>query len=302
MPISDNFPLHYVKQVEVVYGPGSALYGADAMTGVINLITHSPEEMDSVSMTVDAGNFGDRRFTLNGGKELTDNIAVSLYGHVQQADNYDVSKDFESFTLGDLTTFDGTTVVAAGDRQGFRADTKSYSVGGKLLLGENLTVGAHQSYFRNPGDTGALPNTTNYDANANIHTKQTSVYAKYNAELTDALSATFSTGYLHFEMDDKSKFSNIFTNFDDGYKYTEGQRSYGEVQVDYELDENDQFIAGAIFENMGAIPKTADMNHPFNHQTGTFQGHYVGTDGTLPIRIFEIDYTNMGGFAQWEHK
>ena len=36
--------LYNVKQIEVVYGPASALYGADAFTGVINLITLSDEK------------------------------------------------------------------------------------------------------------------------------------------------------------------------------------------------------------------------------------------------------------------
>ena len=38
-------PIELVSRIEVVRGPGSALYGADALTGVINIITKSPEEL-----------------------------------------------------------------------------------------------------------------------------------------------------------------------------------------------------------------------------------------------------------------
>lgn len=44
IPILENFPVHFAKQVEVVYGPASALYGADAFTGVINIVTWKGEE------------------------------------------------------------------------------------------------------------------------------------------------------------------------------------------------------------------------------------------------------------------
>ena len=36
---SDNLLLHGIERVEVVRGPGSAVYGADAFAGVVNLVT-----------------------------------------------------------------------------------------------------------------------------------------------------------------------------------------------------------------------------------------------------------------------
>ncbi len=47
-----------IKQIEVVRGPGSAVWGANAMSGVINLITKSPREMQGTSVTLGGGDFG----------------------------------------------------------------------------------------------------------------------------------------------------------------------------------------------------------------------------------------------------
>ena len=44
-----------IKQIEVVRGPGSAVWGANAMSGVINLITKSPQEMEGTSVTLGGG-------------------------------------------------------------------------------------------------------------------------------------------------------------------------------------------------------------------------------------------------------
>ena len=40
-----QFPLTHVKQVEIVYGPASTMYGANAFLGVVNVVTKSPEEL-----------------------------------------------------------------------------------------------------------------------------------------------------------------------------------------------------------------------------------------------------------------
>ena len=44
-----------IKQIEIVRGPGSAVWGANAQTGVINVITKSPREMEGTSVTLGGG-------------------------------------------------------------------------------------------------------------------------------------------------------------------------------------------------------------------------------------------------------
>ncbi len=48
-------PLSIVKQIEVIRGPASALYGADAFLGVVNIITLSPEDVPRVGATLAGG-------------------------------------------------------------------------------------------------------------------------------------------------------------------------------------------------------------------------------------------------------
>jgi outer membrane receptor protein involved in Fe transport len=47
-----------IKQIEVIRGPASAIWGANAMNGVVNVITKSPREMEGSSVTIGAGGFG----------------------------------------------------------------------------------------------------------------------------------------------------------------------------------------------------------------------------------------------------
>jgi outer membrane cobalamin receptor len=53
-----ELPLEAVARVEVIRGPGSALYGADAFAGVINIITKKNKDINGTKMGVRAGDAG----------------------------------------------------------------------------------------------------------------------------------------------------------------------------------------------------------------------------------------------------
>src|SRR5262245_42673856 len=55
--LGHNYSLANVKQVEIVLGPSSALYGADAFTGVINLVTFRGDESKGVKVSGSYGQF-----------------------------------------------------------------------------------------------------------------------------------------------------------------------------------------------------------------------------------------------------
>src|SRR5690606_17240291 len=48
-------PLGSVQQIEIIRGPASALYGADAFLGVVNIITVKPEDARTARVRVDGG-------------------------------------------------------------------------------------------------------------------------------------------------------------------------------------------------------------------------------------------------------
>lgn len=62
-----------IRQIEIVRGPSTALYGANAVTGVINIITYNPLFEDSSNATVRVGFEGHREFTGHTTFQLPDN-------------------------------------------------------------------------------------------------------------------------------------------------------------------------------------------------------------------------------------
>lgn len=64
-----GMPVENIARIEVIRGPGSALYGADAFSGVINIITKTAADIDGTQLGLRAGSFNSRdAWIQHGGK------------------------------------------------------------------------------------------------------------------------------------------------------------------------------------------------------------------------------------------
>lgn len=77
-----------VMQVEVLKGPGSALYGSGAPGGFVNLVTRKPEMAQSQSIEAGIGSFSARHGKLDLTGPLAGAAAYRLIGAYSRADGY----------------------------------------------------------------------------------------------------------------------------------------------------------------------------------------------------------------------
>ena len=58
-----DFPIEMslVKQIEIVRGPSSALYGSNGIFATINIVTKTPEQAGPPALTADAGSYGEKK-------------------------------------------------------------------------------------------------------------------------------------------------------------------------------------------------------------------------------------------------
>ena len=95
-----GMPVHSVARIEVIRGPGSAVYGADAFAGTINVITKSYDDIDGTQAGVRLGSFDHKELWLLKKAEIGEGkLAVSL--EFTQTDGQDEIIDSDGQTILD---------------------------------------------------------------------------------------------------------------------------------------------------------------------------------------------------------
>ncbi len=95
-------PVENIKRVEVIRGPGSAVYGADAFSGVINVISKGASDLAGVRIGLRNGSFGREDYWLQYGTELDSGLELSSSIEYSKSDgDHDriISSDLQSILL-----------------------------------------------------------------------------------------------------------------------------------------------------------------------------------------------------------
>ncbi len=89
-----------IERIEVLKGPGSALYGRAEPGGTINIITRKPEFDRKGSVELAAGRFSTKRIAGDYTGPITDSIAFRINGAYEDADSF---RDFITFEKLSIT-------------------------------------------------------------------------------------------------------------------------------------------------------------------------------------------------------
>jgi len=112
-PVS-SMPVQAISRIEIIRGPGSAIYGADAFAGVINVITKTADDYDGTEIGMRVGDFGTRDIWLSNGVELDNGLKASYtiqYGSTDGDDGRVVDSDAQ-------TVFDNILMTSASNAPG----------------------------------------------------------------------------------------------------------------------------------------------------------------------------------------
>ena len=82
-----GYPVEHIARIEVIRGPGSALYGADAYSGVINIITKNAADTPGTEVGVRAGSFNTKNTWVQHGGKLGP-VDVAAYLRVGSTDGF----------------------------------------------------------------------------------------------------------------------------------------------------------------------------------------------------------------------
>ena len=141
-------PLENVERIEIIRGPGSALYGADAFAGVINIITKTAADTPGTEFGARGGSFNTRSAWLQHGGKLGP-VDVAAYLRVGGTDGFKETVSVDAATRLDKI-FGTHASLAPGE-----VDTGQDDVDASLDLGYDKWRMSAGYKLRNKLGTGA---------------------------------------------------------------------------------------------------------------------------------------------------
>ncbi|CAM2008548.1 TonB-dependent receptor plug domain-containing protein [Acanthopleuribacter pedis] len=318
--IEHNYPLVNVAQVEIILGPASALYGADAFGGIVNIITRDGEQGKGGVMDVAFGRFATQETALTYGHTF-DRLRVSASAFRYESDEA-VMPDFypeEYAWYRNNYQQQGTALISPFIPVEIEIDpslqNRPYETPNKaefinLLVGtDQFQLGYSTNSERHSSSTGMRPEFNLFVGEALYRTDLESMFAKYQYKSSNErwfLDSSVWKGT--YEIAPESAFLNTFTFYRPGYKYADAQTVKFEEQLTVDMGKRGTLIAGLSYEDVSALPKTGDLPAPFDPDLpadsqdlfyiGTDTTDAAGNDLTVEQAFFPVDYQNLAAYLQ----
>ncbi len=307
--LGSNFSLVNAKRVEVIIGPASALYGVDAFSGVINIITKSQEGtvFKGVDGQLSYGQFKTADGSFIGGIKA-DKLNFTLSGHYNNSSEPKYSKYYKNDFAWYTNQFQPNGLVAetpfyndvynvsyfqrnAGEsfrgdslNRGFNMPSSSHFISAEVTY-DKFTVGYVRHSESHSSAYGIQPKFTAYEKDQFFAQTQNVFYAKHQYQSFNKKWGLLSTlTQSMYEIDPNSNFIGASTRWQRGYVYANGQSSKIEEQFNYDFSSKVSMVVGASFENLNSLPRTGSSPKPFEkNQPATNQDlYYIGAAGYNP--------------------
>lgn len=98
MPVGAQLPVRQAERIEIIYGPAAAIYGADAVSGVINIITKEADKGTFVMGDMGLGllDYRNGNFMVGGKSGRNKNVLqYSFYGGLNEVSDLNVEKGYD---------------------------------------------------------------------------------------------------------------------------------------------------------------------------------------------------------------
>jgi hemoglobin/transferrin/lactoferrin receptor protein len=330
--IGEQLPISQVDRIEIIYGAASAVYGADAMAGVINIITKSTQSSSFAQINAIVGEYGYRHVNfMAGGKMGRDKniIQYSIYGnrgartdqnikHGDYQKVYSPLRDFAELEnlsdaqlnqIAQAPQFRPLRLFIAQQVPFYQQSLVSPTLGDlpqeSYLLGLNvkykgLQISYNEMYRADHSSIGRQPLYFGYQNPENKIGEKLQLTALNYSNVWNKLTFTANLMYLRQRFDKQSSFATNYNNDGKSYVYQASDDIFGEAVVNYNLTKKMELTGGLSYRLASALPLTREFANPFNPsdykpftENRPVPDPLLGNFGVNPISL-----NNFGAFFQ----
>ncbi len=302
LAIGSQLPIAQAERIEIVYGPASAVYGGDAVAGVINIITQTSEKSAYAQANAYFGTDNYRHVDfLAGGKAGRDRnvLQYSIYGNLSKRDDLPLDRESEAFNpfptfLNSIAAQDPQTreilrnfamnypdsfLNFLGQQRGlssyvgtpFQATVnqlpeQSYLIGVKFNY-RKLQVSIDEMYSRRHSVLGRTPAFFSY-ANPETYLGETTRRTHVSYQTSNNKSSfLLNASYLYYRLDANSSFGTTYTvgsSVGRAYKYEGSDDFFLEGIYTRKINPNFELTGGFAGMLSVNLPATNDLEKPFD--------------------------------------
>ena len=144
----DNFPVENIKRIEIIRGPGSAVYGENAFSAVINIVTFDAKDINGCKVSSGYGSFDTYEENVVFG-ESYGKVDISGMAHYRQTTGFDgiVESDFPTLTDESLAPLFPPASEAPGPVQDWEQE---YDLNLKMVYKDFYVEGFYMNKNRGP--------------------------------------------------------------------------------------------------------------------------------------------------------
>jgi outer membrane receptor protein involved in Fe transport len=329
----NDLSVRFAEQIEIIYGPGSTLYGQDAISCVINIKTKKPgETMAEVLAAYGVGTYG--ASTMDGFaslatrlRESTDTpISFTAFASYRHGKFANLKKELPEFwrhydaflDKPNLSCINGTPTCDATHLRSAEPDRpdRGFSVFGRLES-KNASLQIWYRESRRSSSEGSGEGGLNpvlwYVPEAVWRDRSLVAEGQHALRLAEPLTLHSIATFNRFEIDPESRY--VFNVSDHDlflldHKYGLGTSASLEEKFDLDLSESTRFVFGVIGTYYDILPKAsvpglegANTNEDLASQGGQLSYFLPGNPNRIDVhRVINLNYRNVGAYAEGSHR
>jgi outer membrane receptor protein involved in Fe transport len=245
-----------VQSMELVRGPSSALYGANAFNGVLNVITRPARDVQGGTLTVSGGELSTLKADVLWGGELGREWYIKALGSYTEGEDFyqprtGGTNEYPAFTPEDMVAIPNEVVAISN-----KYDNTTFTLRLDKAFGDTGLVTLEGSDYDGNGTTVVtgigrvhIQSLQRQWARVNVSNQHFNVLAFHNARQSPDQIALSSGGRIFLDSTQDKVEVQGHTTFNDGKVRLVGGASYKEEDID---TANDSGVQTLLFDPVNA--------------------------------------------------
>ena len=274
MPIGAQLPIQQAERIEIIYGPAGAVYGSDAMAGVINIITKNTDKPIIAVADLGGGSLGYTSLNLLvGGKsgQGKNILNYNLWGGFSRRNDlntkYDTEVNYNPASYDPAGNYlKSTFFEGSADSVGLlELPTQSEYFGADVNF-RNVNVSYQYMARTVHSAIGLQPLYSTYDKPGSEYGEEITKLTFRYQRLFRSITLSSDISWLHYRIDPKSNYYSVF-NFqrpEVNYFYAASDDILAEQIATLKINSTLNLVGGVSYQVSGNMPYTFYLSEPFD--------------------------------------